>query len=354
MNSQLSNTLNFLRWFAALMVVIGHLRSFLFVEYNLVEHKTIFVKLFYFITGFGHQAVIVFFVISGYLVGGGILKKYKEDKINFVYIKQYFIKRFTRIYIVLIPALFIGYLFDYNGHMNFSDLYTNIYHISAMNIDVIENLNFTTFLGNILNQQTIFTSTLGSNGPLWSLANEWNYYILFILLFINNWTRLLFLGIVVLLLFKNIDILTYSSIWIMGSLIVLINRQLINKYLAIVILFIILILSRKFIGFYIDSILAFSISLLINSLKYESSYIYFKNFNHIMADFSYSLYLFHFPFFVFIISIFNIQDVNLILMQPTLAHLFYYFSFMMLIYFYVYIMFLLFERNTSYINKKLI
>lgn len=73
-----------------------------------------------------------------------------------------------------------------------------------------------------------------------------------------------------------------------------------------------------------------------------------------MADFSYSLYLFHFPFFVFIISIFNIQDVNLILMQPTLAHLFYYFSFMMLIYFYVYIMFLLFERNTSYINKKLI
>jgi len=75
MSSQLSNTLNFLRWFAALMVVVGHLRSFLFVEYNLVEHKTIFIKLFYFITGFGHQAVIIFFMISGYLVGGGSFEK---------------------------------------------------------------------------------------------------------------------------------------------------------------------------------------------------------------------------------------------------------------------------------------
>ena len=75
MYSQLSNTLNFLRWLSALMVVIGHLRSFLFVEYNLVENKTVFIKLFYFITGFGHQAVIVFFVISGYLVGGGSVEK---------------------------------------------------------------------------------------------------------------------------------------------------------------------------------------------------------------------------------------------------------------------------------------
>ncbi|WP_331774351.1 acyltransferase family protein [Sulfurospirillum sp. 1612] len=355
MNNQLSNTLNFLRWFAALMVVVGHLRSFLFVEYNLVENKTIFIKLFYFITGFGHQAVIVFFVISGYLVGGAVLKKYKENKLNNEYIKSYFIKRFTRIYIVLIPALIIGYILDYYGNINFSDLYTNVFHISSMNSNVSEHLSLLTLVGNMLNLQTIFVSTLGTNGPLWSLANEWSYYILFILLFINNWTRILFLGIVVLLVFKNIDILIYSSIWFMGSYIVLVKKRLIHRYLAVTILFIILILSRKYNEFYIDLALALSISLLINSLKNDiSSRVYFKNLNHKMADFSYSLYLFHFPFFVFLISVFYIYGVNSILMQPTITNLLYYFSFMLLIYLYVYLLFFVFEKNTINIQKYLI
>lgn len=71
----LSNMLNFLRWFAAFLVVIGHLRSFMFIEYNQIISPSIFDKIFYFITGLGHEAVIVFFVLSGYLVGGGTLEK---------------------------------------------------------------------------------------------------------------------------------------------------------------------------------------------------------------------------------------------------------------------------------------
>lgn len=348
MYSQLSNTLNFLRWLSALMVVIGHLRSFLFVEYNLVENKTVFIKLFYFITGFGHQAVIVFFVISGYLVGGAVLKKYKNNQLNQQYIKEYFIKRFTRIYIVLIPALFIGYVLDYYGNINFSDLYTNAYHISAMNFNAIGNDNFLTLIGNILNVQTIFVPTLGTNGPLWSLSNEWSYYILFILLFINNWTRMLFLGIVVLLVFKNIDILIYSSIWLLGSFIVLLKKQLIHKYLAIIILFTMLVLSRKYNGFYIDITLALSISLLLNSLKNDTfNNIYFKKLNCKMADFSYSLYLFHFPFFVFLLSVFYVNKVNLILLQPTKLNLYIYILILISIYVYTYFLYTIFEKNTD-------
>lgn len=352
MNSQLSNTLNFLRWVSALMVVVGHLRSFLYVEYNLVENKTIFVKLFYFLTGFGHQAVIVFFVISGYLVGGGILKKYKEKRINKQYVKEYFIKRFSRIYIVLIPALFIGYFFDYNGNILFPDLYTNVYHISAMNFNVSENINLNTLFGNLLNLQTIFTTTLGSNGPLWSLANEWTYYILFILLFINNWTRVLFLLICGVLIFKNIDILIYSSIWLIGSSIVLLKKQIINKYISVALLLITLILSRKFNGIIIDITLSLTLLLFLNTLKYENTTkVYLKNLNHKMADFSYSLYLFHFPFFVFMISMFYFSGINLIQMQPDIINLIKYLVFLLLIYLYAYSLFFIFEKNTNKLQK---
>ena len=284
-----------------------------------------------------------------------MLKKYKNNQLNQQYIKEYFIKRFTRIYIVLIPALFIGYVLDYYGNINFSDLYTNAYHISAMNFNAIGNDNFLTLIGNILNVQTIFVPTLGTNGPLWSLSNEWSYYMLFILLFINNWTRVLFLGIVVLLVFKNIDILIYSSIWLLGSFIVLLKKQLIHKYLAIIILFTMLVLSRKYNGFYIDITLALSISLLLNSLKNDTfNNIYFKKLNCKMADFSYSLYLFHFPFFVFLLSVFYVQGVKLILLQPTIMYLFYYLGFMILIYAYAWILFYLFEKNTYNIQKHLV
>src|SRR6202030_3749589 len=39
------------------------------------------------------------------------------------------------------------------------------------------------FLGNLFFVQTILCRTFGSNGPLWSLANEFWYYLLFPLLF---------------------------------------------------------------------------------------------------------------------------------------------------------------------------
>jgi peptidoglycan/LPS O-acetylase OafA/YrhL len=42
-----------------------------------------------------------------------------------------------------------------------------------------KNLTLGNFLGNLLFLQTILCETFGSNGPLWSLANEFCYYVLF-------------------------------------------------------------------------------------------------------------------------------------------------------------------------------
>lgn len=105
-------------------------------------------------------------------------------------------------------------------------------------------------------------------------------------------------------------------------------------------------------GFYIDFSLAFSLLLIMNSFQYNIlGKVYLKKINHKMADFSYSLYLFHFPFFVFAISFLYLKDIHLLLMQPTIINLGYYFILICLIYTYSYISFLFFERNTHIMQK---
>ena len=66
----ISSILNFASLFSALLVFLHHFRNHLFESYDLVENKTILVKIFYFFTLFGHEAVIIFFILSGFFVGG--------------------------------------------------------------------------------------------------------------------------------------------------------------------------------------------------------------------------------------------------------------------------------------------
>ncbi|WP_456450343.1 hypothetical protein [Hydrogenimonas sp.] len=69
-----SNFLHFSKWLAALVVVLSHVRAVSFPSFDNLGESGIFWKLFYFITSLGHEAVIVFFVLSGYLIGGEILR----------------------------------------------------------------------------------------------------------------------------------------------------------------------------------------------------------------------------------------------------------------------------------------
>ena len=65
--------LDALRGLAALAVFVGHLRSLLFVDYytdSVVRGSAI--EAVYLLTSLGHQAVMVFFVLSGYLISGSI------------------------------------------------------------------------------------------------------------------------------------------------------------------------------------------------------------------------------------------------------------------------------------------
>jgi peptidoglycan/LPS O-acetylase OafA/YrhL len=62
--------LDLLRGLSALVVCLVHLRNAVLLDGSDLIHPSIPQKAFYFITGFGHQAVIFLFVLSGYFVGG--------------------------------------------------------------------------------------------------------------------------------------------------------------------------------------------------------------------------------------------------------------------------------------------
>lgn len=173
--------MDFIRGISALLVCASHLRAVMFIDGSQLEHTSILEKLFYFSTSLGHSAVMIFFVLSGFFVGGAVLKK--GEQFNF---RQYLVARLSRLWTPLIPALLFTLLIDqairvvdpsillgaHNGVIN-SGPTSLSYSASAL-----------TFIANTAFVQTIFSPVYGTNGPLWSLAYEFWYYLLFPILVI--------------------------------------------------------------------------------------------------------------------------------------------------------------------------
>ena len=111
-SSRASVSLDGLRGSAALLVAIGHLRSAFFVNLGeLTSHKALWFGV-YALTSLGHQAVIVFFVLSGYLVGGSVIRALRNEEWSW---SRYFTHRLVRLWLVLLPALLLGLAWDQAG-----------------------------------------------------------------------------------------------------------------------------------------------------------------------------------------------------------------------------------------------
>lgn len=171
--------LDIIRSLAAMAVMFGHWRGFYFVDYLHVAPTMTNapVRTFYFLTGFGHQAVMIFFVLSGLFISSSVLRNLGRSTWCW---RDYVIDRGVRLYLVLVPGLLLGGLWDRLGvrFLNQSGIYTAPLVAFADGIPA-QRLNMSSFLGCLFFLQTRFTTVLGSNGPLWSLFNEFWYYVLF-------------------------------------------------------------------------------------------------------------------------------------------------------------------------------
>lgn len=179
-------------------------------------------------THLGHQAVIIFFVLSGYFVGGGALRAVRCRQWS---TKSYLLRRLTRLWVVLLPALLLGALIDTAGVRLFhgsAPVYAKLWSsVSGSVWNVIPNCaSASAFAGNALFLQGILVPCFGTNGALWSLSYEFWYYIMFPLLLAGCMPscsvlrRTCFItALIALGFFCGKDISLYFLIWLMGALI---------------------------------------------------------------------------------------------------------------------------------------
>jgi peptidoglycan/LPS O-acetylase OafA/YrhL len=76
--------LDFLRATAALLVLFGHTRDSYFLYTDVLAQPGLFLKLFYFITGLHGEAVVIFFVLSGFLIGGSLADSMQRGSFDLV------------------------------------------------------------------------------------------------------------------------------------------------------------------------------------------------------------------------------------------------------------------------------
>lgn len=171
--------LDLIRGLSALMVLFAHVRGFILVDHNDVANSGTLANAFYLGTGFHHQAVMVFFVLSGYFVGGSVIEAFREGRFSPAH---YALARLSRLWMALIPALLLTLLLDSLGRTSNPEAYAGGFReifMSGPEPGGNERYSLLTFLGNLAFLQTVELPAFGSNGPLWSLSNEFWYYVLF-------------------------------------------------------------------------------------------------------------------------------------------------------------------------------
>lgn len=355
--------LDLIRFLAAFAVMACHFRGAFFNEYSLLpdnQHNPLIFS-FYFITRLGFEAVLIFFVLSGFLVGGKAIMRMSQGTFR---AKDYAIDRFARIMLPLVSSLLF---------------YIPICLYFGIPIKV------TDYIGSILSLQGIFTSA--PFATLWSLSYEvWFYILMFSVALIwskrKNNNAKLYIGIILLtlslLVFVKLRV-SYLWVWLLGAIILTVNLDMSSRLRKVVcfssfIISFLLILSLQV----SSASRSISLSLIGNNVLLRDVIIvlfglffsifiksiidivpksrFFKIINKIgtkLAAFSYTLYLTHAPVLRLLEHLgapkcesVNIVSVSLYILWMAIA---------MLV---AYILYYLFERNTpllkSYLKRILI
>ncbi|MGI8569262.1 MAG: acyltransferase family protein [Methylocella sp.] len=162
--------LDFLRAMAALLVLFAHSRASYFLYIEVADQEGVFLKLFYFITDLGHQAVVLFFVLSGFLIGGSLADSMQRGSFDLV---RYLIARFVRIFIVYLPALVITEGIFLFGRLLLSNPGDGpLFEHQQLNFGGVSQA--VCFLSGL---QGFSCPAWEQNIALWSLGYEWALYL---------------------------------------------------------------------------------------------------------------------------------------------------------------------------------
>ena len=155
MNRATSIYLDLVRLLAAVAVLLTHLAYPRFSGGLLLPLRT-----------YGNDAVMVFFVLSGYVIAYTAATRDLD-------VRTYLLNRCARLYSVAVPAIVLTIVLDQSGRLLDPDLYNGFWYQHEQPFwRVLTALTFT-------NELWFKSWRLFTNGPYWSLGYEFWYYCLF-------------------------------------------------------------------------------------------------------------------------------------------------------------------------------
>ncbi len=182
--------LDVVRFSAAVLVCLGHFAT-----------QAVSGGVFWQIAPLRHDAVIVFFVLSGFVIAHSVAK-HAQDGLD------YFVSRAVRIYSVAIPAVAITFILDLIGMQLDADYCTWGCSTGPWWQQVASSLTFTNQLWNV----GLFP---GTDGAYWSLGFEVPYYAIFgFAFFLRSFWRILIP--VALLAICGPTIAVLLPLWLLG------------------------------------------------------------------------------------------------------------------------------------------
>jgi len=297
MHPKLSNYLDIVRVIASFAVLFEHLSMY---------NNDVFPAF----QNYGHLAVMGFFILSGYVIA--YVADQREKTID-VYLKH----RFARLYSVMVVAWLLTIVLDGVGPLINSNVYEGVIASDQAWVRIFAHVFFL--------HESWGSIQFFSNQPLWSLAYEFWYYLLFGVIFLYKGKFKLVLILFIALIMGPV-ILLYGLIWFTGGLLYKLHKQdrHVNQTLAATIFLVTVpvIFSYPYWSDYLlpttqfsygrltiqtgieDLIFAFFISINIYFFRYSGlSFSFLSPIVRFFSGISFSLYVFHFPLIFFFQSI---------------------------------------------------
>lgn len=321
----LVSVLDLSRWVAAGLVFVAHLRNPMFAGYGHIppDDRAWWIQAWYFVTGWHAEAVTVFFVLSGLLVGGAGLARLQAGRFA---PREYAVDRVTRLYLAFLPALALGLVLDLAGshYLNAIGFWDHTHPLVREKINAppfASTLTAGNFLGNVLMLQNFYVPPLGSNQPLWTISGEFWFYAAFllalgVLAIARTWSARAAALLLLAAVFTGLGMtfVVLLGLWLTGTAVAFMPRpRWLSPALTLPLFLLTLLVARGAQGFFDASAVyrdaknyavAIAFAMVLLSLR-GRRYPWLERIaqpNAFMASFSYSLYLLHFPLMLFVLA----------------------------------------------------
>lgn len=360
-NPNTSVWLDAMRAAAAQAVVLGHLYQLFFFGSHAGQESPITTALHSVIiriSSYSHDAVMVFFVLSGYLVGGSALKAIHDR--NFAF-GNFLRDRLARLWTVVLPTLLVTLVLDdisthYGKGTYIIANWASLFPQDWLNGDP---WSLKRFLSNAAFLTRVADLAYGTNVSLWSVTNEFWYYVtlpaMALLILGDARHKWIGLGIIAALLAVLVALeaplawpfVVGFGIWMMGAILRRLPHSAITSGIGLIVLaacFAVAYAGNLQQGSMPRDILVAGITSCLIALSRHLPGALISNIASFFAKFSFSLYAIHLPVIVLVLSFDPLTSLNRVYGAMDLMRFIAYFSITNIA---AYAFWLCFERRTE-------